>query len=182
MFITAGLSTKLFACVSITAVSFFCKAVRRGGRQAPTSRFLPCRVRVGPDGPCGPSRAGLLVSPKRAKRSEGRVVGESEELMKEGDILILRDCFRGARRPRPPVVHAPMPRPRLLLPRPPGACDSRHHPSECAPRYGNQTPPAPGGRGSSRRGRGIGGQSGNPGRRRRAATPPAQRDCVEAVR
>jgi len=64
------------------------------------------------------------VSPKRAKRSEGRVVGESEELMKEGDILILRDCFRGARRPRPPVVYAPMPRPRLLLPRPPGACDT----------------------------------------------------------
>ena len=32
------------------------------------------------------------------KRSEGRVVGESEELMKEGDIVILRDCLRGARR------------------------------------------------------------------------------------
>ncbi len=32
------------------------------------------------------------------KRSEGRVVGESEELMKEGDIVILRDCFRGALR------------------------------------------------------------------------------------
>ena len=32
------------------------------------------------------------------KRSEGRVVGESEELMKEGNIVILRDCFRGARR------------------------------------------------------------------------------------
>ncbi len=32
------------------------------------------------------------------KRSEGRVVGESEELMKEGDIVIFRDCFRCARR------------------------------------------------------------------------------------
>ena len=32
------------------------------------------------------------------KRSEGRVVGESEELMKEGNIVSLRDCFRGARR------------------------------------------------------------------------------------
>ena len=32
------------------------------------------------------------------KRSEGRVVGEPEELMKEGNIVILRDCLRGARR------------------------------------------------------------------------------------
>ena len=32
------------------------------------------------------------------KRSEARVVGESEALMKEDDIVILRDCFRGARR------------------------------------------------------------------------------------
>ena len=32
------------------------------------------------------------------KRSEGRVVGEPEELMKEGNIVSLRDCFRGARR------------------------------------------------------------------------------------
>ena len=32
------------------------------------------------------------------KGSEGRVVGESEELMKEAVIVILRDCFRGARR------------------------------------------------------------------------------------
>ena len=32
------------------------------------------------------------------KRSKGRVVGESEELMKEGDIVIFRDFFRGARR------------------------------------------------------------------------------------
>ena len=32
------------------------------------------------------------------KRSEDRVVGEPEELMKEGDIAILRDCLRGARR------------------------------------------------------------------------------------
>jgi hypothetical protein len=32
------------------------------------------------------------------KRSEGRVVGEPEELMKEDDIVILRDCLSGARR------------------------------------------------------------------------------------
>ena len=33
------------------------------------------------------------------KRSEGRVVGEPEELMEEGNIVLLRDF-------RPPVVHA----------------------------------------------------------------------------
>ena len=32
------------------------------------------------------------------KRSEGRVVGEPEELMKEGNIVILRDYLLGARR------------------------------------------------------------------------------------
>jgi hypothetical protein len=32
------------------------------------------------------------------KRSKGRVVGESEEWKKEGDIVNLRDCFHGARR------------------------------------------------------------------------------------
>jgi hypothetical protein len=41
------------------------------------------------------------------KRSEGRVVGESEELMKEGDIVILRDCFRGARSPSVPCISRP---------------------------------------------------------------------------
>ncbi len=40
------------------------------------------------------------------KRSEGRVVGESEELMKEGDIVILRDCFRVARGTSAACVHA----------------------------------------------------------------------------
>jgi hypothetical protein len=32
------------------------------------------------------------------KRIEGRVVGEPEELMKEGNIVILRDLLRGSRR------------------------------------------------------------------------------------
>jgi hypothetical protein len=32
------------------------------------------------------------------ERSEGRVVGEPEELMEEGNIVPLRDCLRGARR------------------------------------------------------------------------------------
>ena len=32
------------------------------------------------------------------ERSEGRVVGEPEELMEEGNIVLLRHCLRGARR------------------------------------------------------------------------------------
>ncbi len=32
------------------------------------------------------------------ERSEGRVVGEPEELMEEGNIVLLRDCRRGALR------------------------------------------------------------------------------------
>jgi hypothetical protein len=32
------------------------------------------------------------------ERSEGRVVGEPEELMEEGNIVLLRDWPRGARR------------------------------------------------------------------------------------
>jgi hypothetical protein len=32
------------------------------------------------------------------ERSEGRVIGETEELMEEGNIVLLRDDLRGARR------------------------------------------------------------------------------------
>jgi hypothetical protein len=41
------------------------------------------------------------------KRSEGRVVGEPEELMKEGDIVILRDCLRAAHLGRLSSMHGP---------------------------------------------------------------------------
>jgi hypothetical protein len=51
----------------------------------------------------------------------------------------------------------------LLTPRPSSSPPKTLHRSYSAitpPRYGNQTPPPPGGRGSSRRGRGMGGQNG----------------------
>ena len=32
------------------------------------------------------------------KRSEGRVVGEPEELMEEGNVVLRRDCLGGVRR------------------------------------------------------------------------------------
>jgi hypothetical protein len=38
------------------------------------------------------------------ERSEGRVVGEPEELMEESNIVLLRDILRGAWRMRPTVV------------------------------------------------------------------------------
>ncbi len=51
----------------------------------------------------------------------------------------------------------------LLTPPPassPPATPFRSYSATTPPRYGNPTPPSPGGRGSSRRGRGMGGQNG----------------------
>ena len=40
----------------------------------------------------------LAAALRIRERSEGRVVGETEELMEEGNIVLFRDCLRGARR------------------------------------------------------------------------------------